>query len=41
MVDFTLTERQEKTFMKLIVERAQGRVIDCHMLGMDAAEIIR
>jgi glutathione reductase (NADPH) len=38
---FTLTERQEKTFMKLIVERAAGRVVGCHMLGMDAAEIIQ
>ena len=37
----TLTGRDEKTFMKLVVDRAADRVVGCHMLGPDAAEIIQ
>lgn len=35
----TLTGGEEKTFMKLIVERATDRVLGLHMVGPDAAEI--
>jgi glutathione reductase (NADPH) len=38
---FTLTPRQERTFMKLVVDRKTDRVLGCHMVGMDAAEIIQ
>jgi glutathione reductase (NADPH) len=38
---FTLAGREERTIMKLIVERATGKVIGAHMLGPDAAEIIQ
>jgi glutathione reductase (NADPH) len=38
---FTLTPRQERTTMKLVVDRATDRVVGCHMVGMDAAEIIQ
>ncbi len=37
----TLTGNAGKIFMKLIAERASGRVIGLHMLGDDAAEIIQ
>jgi len=35
----TLTGRDETAMMKLVVERASGRVLGCHMVGPDAAEI--
>ncbi len=35
----TLSGRDEKTFMKLIVDAATDRVLGCHMMGMDAPEI--
>jgi glutathione reductase (NADPH) len=35
----TLTGRDETILMKLIVERASDRVVGCHMVGPDAAEI--
>jgi glutathione reductase (NADPH) len=38
---FTLTPRQERTFMKLVVDRKTDRVLGCHMVGMDSAEIIQ
>jgi glutathione reductase (NADPH) len=38
---WTLTERTEQVLMKLIVDRASDRVIGCHMVGADAAEIIQ
>lgn len=38
---YTLGTRQVKTFMKMIVERASGKVIGLHMVGDDAAEIIQ
>ncbi|MFQ5684192.1 MAG: glutathione-disulfide reductase [Candidatus Binatia bacterium] len=37
----TLSGRDEKTMMKLIVERATDRVVGCHMVGPDAGEIIQ
>jgi glutathione reductase (NADPH) len=36
-----LTGRDERTVMKLVVERATQRVVGCHMLGPDAPEIIQ
>ena len=35
----TLSGRDEKTFMKLVVDAATDRVLGCHMMGMDAPEI--
>ena len=37
----TLSGRDEKTMMKLIVERKTDRVLGCHMVGLDAPEIIQ
>ena len=37
----TITGRDERTMMKLVVERAGGRVVGVHMVGADAAEIIQ
>ena len=37
----TLSGRDEKTMMKLIVEPAGGRVVGAHMVGLDAPEIIQ
>jgi glutathione reductase (NADPH) len=37
----TLSGRDEKTMMKLIVERASQRVVGAHMVGLDAPEIIQ
>jgi glutathione reductase (NADPH) len=37
----TLSGRDEKTMMKLIVSRKTDRVLGAHMVGMDAAEIIQ
>ncbi|MEM7222725.1 MAG: glutathione-disulfide reductase [Pseudomonadota bacterium] len=37
----TLSGRDEKTMMKLIVERDSGRVLGAHMVGLDAPEIIQ
>lgn len=37
----TLTGRGEKTFLKLIVDRASDRVLAAHMMGPDAGEIIQ
>src|SRR5579862_7216782 len=36
----TLSGREERTVMKLIVEPRSDRVVGCHMLGPDAPEII-
>src|SRR5579875_778092 len=36
----TLSGRDEKTLMKLVVDRASGRVLGAHMVGPDAPEII-
>jgi len=37
----TLTGRDERTMMKLIVDGATDRVLGCHMVGPDAGEIIQ
>ncbi len=37
----TLTDNQERTLVKLVVDRASGRVLGAHMLGADAPEIIQ
>ena len=35
----TLGGREERTMMKLIIDRATDRVVGCHMVGLDAPEI--
>jgi len=35
----TLTDKQERTFMKIIVDPKSDRVVGCHMVGTDAGEI--
>ncbi len=37
----TLTGRDERTLMKLVVDRATDRVVGCHMVGPEAGEIIQ
>lgn len=37
----TLSGRDERTMMKLVVDPASDRVVGCHMVGPDAAEIIQ
>jgi len=37
----TLTGRDEKTLMKLVVDRASDRVVGVHMVGADAGEIVQ
>ncbi len=37
----TLSGRDEKMLMKLIVDRESDKVVGCHVLGEDAAEIIQ
>jgi glutathione reductase (NADPH) len=37
----TLSGREERTLMKLVVDRQSDRVLGCHMLGADAPEIIQ
>jgi glutathione reductase (NADPH) len=37
----TLTDEKERTFMKLVVDRASQRVVGAHMIGPDAGEIIQ
>jgi glutathione reductase (NADPH) len=37
----TLTGREERTVMKLVVDRASDRVLGCHMMGADAPELIQ
>jgi glutathione reductase (NADPH) len=37
----TLTEQPERTFMKLVVERATQKVVGAHMVGPEAGEIIQ
>ncbi|MDD1016787.1 glutathione-disulfide reductase [Pseudomonas rubra] len=37
----TLTQVQEKTLMKLVVDADTDRVLGCHMVGPDAGEIIQ
>ena len=37
----TLTDKRERTFMKLVVDRASQRVVGAHMIGDHAGEIIQ
>jgi glutathione reductase (NADPH) len=37
----TMTPKQERTFMKLVVDRASQRVVGAHMVGAEAGEIIQ
>ena len=37
----TMTGSNERTFMKLVVDRASQRVLGAHMIGPDAGEIIQ
>jgi glutathione reductase (NADPH) len=37
----TLSGREERTLMKLVVDRKTDIVLGCHMLGADAPEIIQ
>ena len=38
---YTLSGRQEKSIMKLLVDRATDKVVGAHMLGPDAPEIVQ
>ena len=37
----TLSGRSERTFMKLVVDKASDRVVGLHMVGADAGEIVQ
>jgi len=37
----TLSGRDEQTFMKIVVDAGTDRVLGCHMMGMDAPEIVQ
>jgi len=37
----TLTGRDERTMMKLVVDQSSDRVLGCHMVGPDAGEIVQ
>jgi glutathione reductase (NADPH) len=37
----TLSGRDEKTLMKLVVDHASDRVLGCHMIGPEAGEIVQ
>jgi glutathione reductase (NADPH) len=37
----TLTDKHDRTFMKLVVDRASQRVVGAHMIGADAGEVIQ
>jgi glutathione reductase (NADPH) len=37
----TLTESQERTLMKLVVDSQTDKVLGCHMVGPDAGEIVQ
>jgi glutathione reductase (NADPH) len=37
----TLSGRDQRTLMKLLVDGESGRVVGCHVLGEDAAEIVQ
>ena len=37
----TLSGRDERTMMKLVVDRASDKVLGCHMVGPDAGDIIQ
>lgn len=38
---YVLPDRDEKTLMKLVVDKKTDRVIGCHMIGLDAPEIMQ
>jgi glutathione reductase (NADPH) len=38
---YTLSGRDEKTMMKLLVQRSSGKVIGLHVVGLDAPEIVQ
>ena len=38
---YSLSDCQERTFMKLVVDAATDRVLGCHMVGPEAGEIIQ
>jgi glutathione reductase (NADPH) len=38
---YTLPMRAEKMLMKLVVDAASGRVLGCHLMGPDAAEMVQ
>ena len=38
---YTLSGRDEKTMMKIIVDAGTDRVLGCHMVGLDSPEIIQ
>ena len=37
----TMTDCQERTFMKLVVDAATDKVLGCHMVGPEAGEIVQ
>jgi glutathione reductase (NADPH) len=37
----TISGRNEKVLMKLVIDRETGKVLGCHLLGPDAAEIVQ
>lgn len=37
----TISGRDEQTFMKLVIDQKSNVVVGCHMMGMDAPEIIQ
>jgi glutathione reductase (NADPH) len=37
----TMSDQAERTFIKLVVDRASQRVVGAHMIGADAGEIIQ
>lgn len=37
----TMTGREDRSLMKLVVDAASDRVLGCHMVGEDAAEIVQ
>ncbi len=37
----TMSGRDERSFMKLVVDRKSDRVVGCHMIGTDAGEIVQ
>ena len=37
----TISGKKEPTMMKLVVDKLTDKVLGCHMLGDDAAEIIQ
>lgn len=37
----SLSDQQERIFMKLVVDQATDRVLGCHMVGPDAGELMQ